>query len=109
MGALCVYEIPLLINMSNRGVEHPWSVEQGAEARGSPVSHRIPRKLHLPWVLITGKVSHPSMSSFLLQFFDVCCAEARYVWWSFHPVDSIIGSLYLYYLLYFIFNEDTFG
>ena len=72
MGALCVYEIPLLINMSNRGVEHPWSVEQGAEARGSPVSHRIPRKLHLPWVLITGKVSHPSMSSFLLQFFDVC-------------------------------------
>ena len=72
MGALCVYEIPLLINMSSRGVEHPWSVEQGAEARGSPVSHRIPRKLHLPWVLITGKVSHPSMSSFLLQFFDVC-------------------------------------
>ena len=52
MGALCVYEIPLLINMSNGGVEHPWSVEQGAEARGSPVSHRIPRKLHLlRWTL----------------------------------------------------------
>ena len=72
MGAVCVNEIPLLTNMSNRDVEHPWSMEQGAEARGSPVSHRIPRKLHLPWVLITGKVSHPSMSSFLLQFFDVC-------------------------------------
>ena len=72
MGALCVYEIPLLINMSNGGVEHPWSVEQGAEARGSPVSHRIPRKLHLPWVFITGKVSHSSMSSSLLKFFDVC-------------------------------------
>ena len=68
MGALCVSEIPLLTNMSNRGVDHPWSMEQGAEAGGSAVIHRFPRMLHLPWILITGKVSHPSMSSFIIYF-----------------------------------------
>ena len=46
----------------------------------------------------------PSISSlchptFLPCLLNVCCVEAGYVWWSFHPVDSIIDSLLLILIL----------
>ena len=45
--------------------------------------------------LLLPSISSLCHPSFLPCLLNVCCVEAGYVWWSFHPVDSIIDSLLL--------------
>ena len=49
----------------------------------------------LDFTLAGNDLDMPLCHSSFLHCIYVCCVVAGYVWWSFHPVDSIIDSLLL--------------